>query len=333
MKISVVIPTRNRPEQLRRILQNLQAQSFLPSEIIIVDSSDVNSFNESEFNGITVHYVRSVPSVCIQRNLGIKKAIYDWVFLCDDDLELPPDYLEKIVMHLKSYPEAGAVSGVVLQKFKGSWMGEYSVISMYDLIFRFVFKLSVWGKINIDKDNFLVRHIKQYYNRKGNHISKSGWAVITDFSGSYFKTPIYGLGASIIRKSWLLNSLYDEVLDPHGIGDNYGVALRFPSEGIHVINTAFVYHHEASENRLDSPILYYRRVLALDYFLKINKDVTDTKEVWLLWSLFGDVIRFLLLRKFNMAKVTLKLVMKIFLNRNPYIIAKGNEQKIVAPQL
>jgi hypothetical protein len=42
-----------------------------------------------------------------------------------------------------------------------------------------------------------------------------------------------------VRRQWLIRSPFDEVLDPHGIGDNYGVAFGFPSK-IHVLNSAWV---------------------------------------------------------------------------------------------
>jgi glycosyltransferase involved in cell wall biosynthesis len=40
MKITTVIPTRNRPTHVRKVLATLQAQTRQADEIIIVDSSD-----------------------------------------------------------------------------------------------------------------------------------------------------------------------------------------------------------------------------------------------------------------------------------------------------
>ena len=40
MKISIVIPTRNRPNFLKKTLNNLSKNEFFFNEIIIVDSSD-----------------------------------------------------------------------------------------------------------------------------------------------------------------------------------------------------------------------------------------------------------------------------------------------------
>ena len=86
------------------------------------------------------------------------------------------------------------------------------------------------------------------------------------FSGEYFITPLYSLGAALIPKSWLIKSPFDEFLDPHGIGEHYGVIAGFPSQKIHVLNNAFVYHHHEEANRLQKSLQYYRRVLALDYY-------------------------------------------------------------------
>ena len=108
-------------------------------------------------------------------------------------------------------------------------------------MWQYVFKLSIWGEINCG-NNFIAKRIKEYYQQTGNHITKAGWPVITNFSGEYFITPLYSLGASLIPKDWLVQSPFDEVLDPHGIGEHYGVIAGFPLQQIHVLNNTFVYH-------------------------------------------------------------------------------------------
>ena len=42
-KISVVVPTRNRPKELAKLLQTILNQDYLPLEVIIVDDSPKNS--------------------------------------------------------------------------------------------------------------------------------------------------------------------------------------------------------------------------------------------------------------------------------------------------
>jgi hypothetical protein len=140
------------------------------------------------------------------------------------------------------------------------------------------FRLGIWGPINCSANNLVIRKIKQYYQRKGNHITKAGWPVITDLSSDHFFVPVYSLGGSLVKKEWLLNSPFDEVLDRHGIGENYGVIAGLPGAGIHVLNNTCVYHQHETTNRLMQPLQYYRRVLTLDYFIQTKRTLKNIKR-------------------------------------------------------
>ena len=66
MKISVVIPTRNRIAFLRKTLETLSKNSFFFKEIIIVDSSDnKNLINNINFPKIKkkIKFFRCSPSI------------------------------------------------------------------------------------------------------------------------------------------------------------------------------------------------------------------------------------------------------------------------------
>ncbi len=335
MQISVVIPTRNRKARLMALLQNLTQSSHPIHEVIIVDSSD-ESIDISEFNAmpqLSILYLRSISSVCIQRNKGIKAASSPWIFICDDDIEVPAGYLHKIVTHAKSNPNTGAISGTVLQLENGLWKANYSLSSGKELLFKYIFNLSIWGEINCSSNNILLKKIAASYKQKGNHISKAGWPVNTDFKGSFFSVPIYGLGASVIRSDWLLSSPYDEVLDSHGIGDNYGVAINFPAMKIDILNDAFVYHHHEPINRLQKPLQYYRRALALDYFIQTKKNLKHVKKRWLLWSLFGNFLIFTFEKDKLMSHASFKTFWRILVKTNPYLTALKNGEKVTEPLL
>ena len=115
--ISAVIPTRDRPEDLARLLASLRAQTSPLQEIIIVDAGDGSRTAELErvFGDLPLKVLRSSPSVCRQRNLGIRNAGSEFVFLCDDDMEVPPDYLAAIAGFLKANPGRPIVSGMVAE--------------------------------------------------------------------------------------------------------------------------------------------------------------------------------------------------------------------------
>jgi glycosyltransferase involved in cell wall biosynthesis len=334
IQISAVIPTCDRKAALLVLLDSIDRSSHPPSEVIIVDSGDQQLLPEeySAFSRLSIRCLHSERSVCVQRNLGIREAKSSHIFLCDDDMQLSTTYLEKLEDHMAAHPEAGAASGLVLQKEKGIWQASYPVRSATELIRKFIFQLSIWGEIECS-DSFIVRNIKKYYRRKGNHISKAGWPVITAFSGDYFISPIYGLGASLIKKEWLLHSPYEEVLDRNGIGDNYGVAIGFPTPGIHVLTDAFVYHHQETTNRPNQHLLYLRRVLALDYFIQSKQQLQHIKKRWLLWSLTGNFLMALMARNGRMIRSTFRVLKTVAFGHNPYAQAAKNNQRIIEPTL
>ena len=316
-------------------LNNLNQSSYPLYEVLIVDSGEdrLSPPDYRGFSNLNIHYIGSEKSVCIQRNIGIRKARGEWIFLCDDDMEVPPDYLQKLAEHSVAHPEAGAISGLVMQKLNNEWKSSYPINSTMMLVWKYIFQLNIWGEINCRNNTIAVRKIKRYYERKGNHISKAGWPVVTNFSGDHFTTPVYGLGASLVRREWLLQSPYEEILDKHGIGDNYGVNMGFPSIGVHVLNRAHVYHHRGPENRLLRPLQYFRRVLALDYFRRMNKKPAHVKKYWLLWSLAGNFLSFLFVRDVIMIRPAIKSLWQIALGRNPYYRAVRVNKKVVEPML
>ena len=335
IEVSVVIPTRNRPDNLVRLLDDLILQTYPLLEVIVVDSSDrpyrLDNLN-TQFPQLTLLHVDSEPSVCIQRNIGIRKARAPYVFLCDDDITLPENYVELLMKYIKTNG-AGVASGLVMQKEpSGDWTYAYPPGSFGKLLFAFLFQHSVWGspdKMNVKLwQRPIYAVMKSYYKQKGNGLSWAGWPLITDFNSPAFVSEVYGLGASIIKRDWLLQSPYDEVLDRHGIGDNYGVAMGFPiRKAIHVVHAAPAYHHQSTDNRLESVRTYYRRVLALHYFLLKYERFSFLNRCWFVWSLIGNYILFGKRKDFK--KATIKALKQVLIKRNPYLEADNRREKVV----
>lgn len=335
MQISVVIPTCDRKSRLLSLLRDLDRSSYHLREVIIVDSGDdkLSPADYSVFSKLNIRYITTERSVCIQRNTGIRMAVSPWIFLCDDDIEVPPGYLQLLVNHISAHPGAGAVSGRWLENENGKWKATFTIKSARMLLWNYIFQLGIWGEITCSNNNFMTRRISRYYKRKGNHISKAGWPVNTDFTGDYSICPVYSLGASLVKKEWLICSPYDEVLDRHGIGDNYGVALGFPVPGIHIVNNAFIYHHHEPANRLKRSLQYYRRALALDFFARSKPGLKHIRSYRIAWSLAGNLLLFLRAGDGIMARASVKAIWKIISGFNPYSIANRANKKVTEPML
>jgi len=317
--ISVVIPTCNRRDRLLSLLGDLGRSTYPLVEVVVVDSSDIplSTAELAAFGNLRLRYLASPKSVCAQRNQGIQRATGSWIFLCDDDVEVPADYLAKLAAHVGAHPEAGAVSGLFLELVAGQWVGQFPVTSWAGLLWRRLFQLGIWGQIQCSGP--LGELLSSHYRSRGNHISSAGWPVLTDFNAPFFRTPIYTLGAAMVRKDWLLRSPFDERLDRHGYGDNYGVAIGFPAEGIHVLTSASVHHHKEQAERPSTAAAYSKRILALDLFIASRGDEIGARRGWLLWSLLGNALFHAGTGNAEMCWASLETLTLIAAGRNPYL--------------
>ena len=66
MFVSVIIPTRNRFDYIRLLIDDLQEQTFSNFEIIVVDQSDI----KQSYLPNCKHIVTDTLGPCVSRNLG-----------------------------------------------------------------------------------------------------------------------------------------------------------------------------------------------------------------------------------------------------------------------
>jgi len=100
--ISVVIPNRNKGDLVWKCLDSLLNQTEKPHQIIFVDDASTDkSFLmaagfSSHFPEITLVRipVQKGPQHC--RNIGMKFATGDYIFISDSDCEYPPQLLEDV---------------------------------------------------------------------------------------------------------------------------------------------------------------------------------------------------------------------------------------------
>ena len=113
--ISFIIPTLKRPEFLRRCLAAVAAQTVPASEVLIgICGDDVDSPPVlAEFQGrLPVRRVEAKGvGVVGSMNSCLRESEGDWVALLDDDVEIPPNWLETMLEHLGGEARAVGVSG------------------------------------------------------------------------------------------------------------------------------------------------------------------------------------------------------------------------------
>ncbi len=99
MKVSIVIPTHNRPEKLRETVNYLRLQDFTKAgyEIVVVDdgSTPPVKFEQDFTFSPTVRIVRlEGEERSVARNKGANAAKGELVIFIDDDITTKPDFIE-----------------------------------------------------------------------------------------------------------------------------------------------------------------------------------------------------------------------------------------------
>lgn len=117
---SVILCTRNRPNDIVRCLKSIAIQSLSPTELIIIDSSDSKLqdhaffneiFNINNFSSTKLVYVHTKPGLTFQRNQGIAHASGGLIYFFDDDVVLEGDYLEQMNKVFLEHSEYAAGMG------------------------------------------------------------------------------------------------------------------------------------------------------------------------------------------------------------------------------
>ena len=118
-QVSVVIPTRDRVDRLRRTLECVRAQEDVDVEIIVViDGSDDGTAEylaRLSNTRISVVCNESPLGVASARNAGFARCSKEWIAFCDDDDLWAPGKLRSQIIALREHPDAlWCASGAVL---------------------------------------------------------------------------------------------------------------------------------------------------------------------------------------------------------------------------
>lgn len=102
-KVSVIVPTYNRPERLRTTLESIRGQTYSDFEVIVVNDGGadaarnmVEAIGDQRFT----YCARPHAGRSAARNHGLRRARGTYVTFCDDDDELLPTRLERHLKHL-----------------------------------------------------------------------------------------------------------------------------------------------------------------------------------------------------------------------------------------
>lgn len=124
MKISIIIPTRNRALQLSKTLESISIQELNNDiEIIVIDNGSNDNTKD-----IVSHFVKRIPNLIYKfddmpglltgRHLGAEIASGEVLSFLDDDVELNPNYLRHLANTFTNNPSIHLATGPCLPEFE-----------------------------------------------------------------------------------------------------------------------------------------------------------------------------------------------------------------------
>lgn len=271
MKISVIICTRNRFDDFTKTLPSITAQTRLPDELIIVDSSDEKKLEEyfsTTKLPFVVRYFHTQPGLTLQRNHGIRECQNDLIFFFDDDVGLDKNYLAEVekVFANDTNREIGAVGGKIIEKLPSSTQLKLEQFTFY--VLRLIF-----GVVGTHNGKFYPSGMPSHPRRN----QPSGY--IECLSGC----------CMAFRREVFEKAKFDEALAHYGLMEDVDISKQTLDAGykIYYQTSATLIHNESPMNRLK--VQQWAEMSVVNYDYLFRKSWAQEKWRWLFyyWALIG----------------------------------------------
>lgn len=228
-KLAFVVATKDRPDDLRKMLQSLFEQSHRSDQIVIVDSSaDPVGAVTKKFPELNIKYIHHIPpSASAQRNIGIQSVDpnIELIGFLDDDIVLAPNALEIMLKFWQTAPDnLGGCTFNLMNPFP-----------------RSVSKL---------KESTLTCLLGLYSDKKG-IVMPSGWQTLTGTVRNTIFVEWLPSTAAIWRKEIFGRFRFDEFFDGYSyledLDFSYGVSRHYR---LAVMADAEYWHYPSPSGRI-----------------------------------------------------------------------------------
>jgi GT2 family glycosyltransferase len=183
--VSVVIPTKNRPDSLNRLLLSIGRQDYQTLELIIVDDGSDVPVEVAAPNVSDLYLIRNRESrgPCYARNQGIDMAHGEFILFLDDDVELKDqDTIARAVNLLTEHDDCGLIG---FRQLQSDGQPHYMQPASLDqscytsIFFGYGFVLRKRAVIEVGRFNPLIGF---YYeeNELSLRLIKAGYKIIYD---------------------------------------------------------------------------------------------------------------------------------------------------------
>lgn len=265
---SVVVPTKDRHEILPVTIGHLLAQTDPPRRVVVVDASDEPIRLELESGDVEVLLLRHAPSTSAQRNVGVAHVETPLVMFLDDDVELPPDYVETLKRH---WAERGGLEA--LAAATGTAARPAPAGGRLGQLYRHVFQLHIQDP-SAAHNTFRLSQKVRFRIVPAEPVS----------------IPAVSTMAVLYRTDLARKHPFDEHFPGYALGEDLDMSFRVAQEApiLHVPDVAYV--HAWSEGGRGSPRRWYYRGRCDTYFRLKRLDPGPVPAAAFALSVVGELI-------------------------------------------
>ena len=271
MKISVTICTRNRFDDFTKTLPSIAAQTRLPDELIVVDSSDEKKL-ETHLVSVKlpfpVRYFHTQPGLTLQRNHGIRECSSDLIFFFDDDVDLDKNYLaevEKVFARDEDH-KIGAVGGKIANTPPQTLRMELEIAF-------FGFIRAFFGIVGTRNGRFYPSGMPSHPHKK----QQSGYIECLSGCCMAFRCEVFE------------KAKFDEALARYGLMEDVDISKQTLDAGykIYYQTSATLIHNESPMNRLKVQQWAEMSVVNYDYLFRKSWSKDSWRWLFYYWALIG----------------------------------------------
>src|SRR4029077_5961344 len=116
--VSICIPTYQRNERLRLLLDDLLQQSRLPDQVVVVDNHSGSGAKpiveayKARAPFPVVYDVQPQPNIALTRNRTVELATGEWMAFIDDDERAPKEWLQELLRAVEVLRADGVLAPV-----------------------------------------------------------------------------------------------------------------------------------------------------------------------------------------------------------------------------
>jgi glycosyltransferase involved in cell wall biosynthesis len=255
-KLAFVVPTKDRPEELPRLLRSLAGQSAPIVEVVVVDGGDVPLAPLADaFPDLLLRIIRHrPPSATGQRNVGIEAVGPDatLIGILDDDSVLEPDAVEAMLSFWDA-AEAG-IGGA-----------SFNLVNHPPVAAASLKRLPLAERLGL------------YSARKG-AVLPSGFQVMLEGITADLKVDWLPSGTSVWRREVFREFRFDEWFGGYGYLEDLDFSYRVGrAYGLAVVAAARQFHYPSPRGRLGGYRFGRREVANRLYFVRKHPELSLPK--------------------------------------------------------